>query len=301
MPVRFVEHTVCVTVPATSANLGPGYDSFGLALSRYDEVTARVMDAGLRITVTGEGSGTVSRDESHLVVRAMRATFERLGGQPTGLAVECDNRIPHGRGLGSSAAAIVSGVQAARCLVVDGTQILDDAATLALASELEGHPDNVAACLLGGATVAWSEGSTGRATRIEPSGFRPLLFVPTGQSATEAARAALPTTVPHADAAFNLSRAALLAIAIRGRPDLLLTATEDRLHQNYRSAGMADSYQLVTELRRSGIPAVISGAGPTVLAMTTSAEQLEQARTAAPEGWECTDLDVAEGAITRIL
>jgi homoserine kinase len=301
MPVSVPQKMVRVTVPATSANLGPGYDSFGLALSRYDEVTARLTDDGLQVSVAGEGADGVAKDETNLVVRAMRATFERLGGQPSGLALDCRNRIPHGRGLGSSAAAIVSGVQAARALASDGTELMDDRDALALASELEGHPDNVAACLLGGATVAWSDDGIGRATRIDPSGFRPVLFIPTVQSATEAARARLPASVPHADAAFNVSRAALLVIAITGRPDLLLTATEDRLHQNYRAPGMADSYRLVTQLRGSGIPAVVSGAGSTVLAMTTSAEQLDEARTAAPRGWECTELEVAGGANTEVL
>ena len=150
---------VRVRVPATSANLGPGFDSFGLALARHDEVTAQVTAAGLGIEVAGEGAATVPRDERHLVVRAMRAAFDVLGAQPAGLRLSCRNAIPHGRGLGSSAAAICAGVAAARALVEDGHMRLDDAALLALAAEIEGHPDNVAACLLGGLTVAWRGGA----------------------------------------------------------------------------------------------------------------------------------------------
>ena len=180
----------------------------------------------------------------------MRAAFDRLGEQPAGLRLDCRNRIPHGRGLGSSAAAIVSGIGWPGRLTVDGRERLDEAGALALATELEGHPDNVAACLLGGLTVAWLAGR-GRAGPSGSAGLgvAPVLFIPDEQSATHAARAALPGTVPHADAAFNLSRAALLVLALTGRPDLLLTATEDRLHQRYRAAGMPASAALVDRLR----------------------------------------------------
>src|SRR5881398_120060 len=147
-----------VRVPATSANLGPGFDAFGLALSLYDDVVVRVTDEpGLTVDVAGMGAATVARNARNLVVRAMRATFDRLGGRPSGLELVCANRIPHGRGLGSSAAAIVAGIVAARALVAGGAERLDDAAALALAAEIEGHPDNVAACLLGGLTLAWSD------------------------------------------------------------------------------------------------------------------------------------------------
>jgi homoserine kinase len=302
MAPTFSPGPVTVQVPATSANLGPGYDSFGLALGRYDEVTARVTDGGLTIAVAGEGADGVTRDESHLIVRAMRATFDRLGqGQPAGLDLDCTNQIPHGRGLGSSAAAIVSGIELARSLVVGGRELLDDAAALALASEIEGHPDNVAACLLGGATVAWTADGVGRATRLEPVGVRPVLFVPNEQSATEAARAALPASVPHADAAFNVSRAGLLVLALAGRPELLMTATEDRLHQDYRAAGMPGSHGLVSALRAAGVAAVISGAGSSVLALAASDGAVSVATAMNPVGWQVWELAVAEGARTSTL
>lgn len=289
---------VRVRVPATSANLGPGYDSFGLALSRYDEVTAEPVDAGLHVTVSGCGAGEVGLDETHLVVRAMRAAFDRLGGQPPGIRLDCHNAIPHGRGLGSSAAAIVSGIEVARALTVDGHALLDDAAALALATELEGHPDNVAACLLGGLSIAWLDGGVGRAVRLAVQGVSPVLFIPPEQSATRTARAVLPPLVPHADAAFNLSRAALLILALTGRPELLVTATEDRLHQGYRASGMAASAALMDRLRIAGIAAVISGAGSSVLALAIDPRQVADACALAPPGWECAELQVADGACT---
>jgi homoserine kinase len=285
-----------VRVPATSANLGPGYDSFGLALGLYDDVVVRVADEGLHVDIAGEGADTLARDERHLVVRAMRAAFDRLGGQPRGLEVVCANRIPHGRGLGSSAAAICAGIIAARAVTVGGSEQLDDAAVLALASELEGHPDNVAACLLGGFTIAWTDGAGGHgqvlgggsdahAVTLAPSELVvPLVFIPGNPVLTEVARGLLPATVPHADAAANLGRAALLVEAVTRRPELLFPATEDRLHQDYRSPAMPESAALVAGLRAQGVAAVISGAGPTVLALTDDGTAEKLLAQAGP-GW----------------
>jgi len=294
--MSFLAGPVTVQAPASSANLGPGYDSFGLALARYDRVTGTVTEAGLRVTAEGSGTGELPTDETHLVVRAARAAFDRLGGQPAGLRIDCRNRIPHGRGLGSSAAAIVSGILLARALTADGPALLDDAGVLALATELEGHPDNVAACLLGGATVAWTEAGVGRAARFSPSGVLPVLLVPEQRSATAAARAVLPGTVPHADAAFNAGRAGLLVLALTGRPDLLFTATEDRLHQRYRAAGIPETARLVEQLRAAGLPAMVSGAGPSVLVLAADQAQAAQVAGLAPAGWECAQLAPAEGA-----
>jgi len=300
--MSFVDHPVRAWVPATSANLGPGFDSFGLALNRFDEVTAEVTPGGLSIELSGMGAGQVALDESHLVVRSMRACFDLLGGQPAGLRLVCRNEIPHGRGLGSSAAAIVAGIELARSLRVGGRQRLDDPAALALASELEGHPDNVAACRLGGLTVAWEQAAdpgqdsvAARAVRLEPSGVAPVLFIPPDQLVTATARAVLPDQVPHADAAFNVNRAALLLLALTGRPELLLAATEDRLHQHYRAGQMPASAELVRTLRRRGIAAVISGAGPSVLALAAPG-QAADAVADCPVGWEAAMLAPAAGA-----
>jgi homoserine kinase len=282
-----------VRVPATAANLGPGFDALGLALGLYDDVVVRVTDEpGLSVDVAGMGAASVPRNARHLVVKSMRATFRLLGGAPHGLEVVCANRIPHGRGLGSSAAAIVAGVIAARGLVVGGGERLDDDAALNLAASLEGHPDNVAACLRGGLTVAWQDGDRARCASVPvASALAPVAFVPGASSSTKSARRSLPETVPHGDAARNAGRAALLVEALRSQTDLLMAATEDSLHQAYRAGSMPRSTALMAELRAAGLPAVISGAGPTVLALTTT-ETRERAIGFARRGWTALPLDV---------
>ena len=279
---------VRVRVPATSANLGPGFDALGLALELHDELTVGIVADGLSVSVTGEGAGRVPTSERHLVVRALRAGFAALGGQPPGLELGCVNRIPHGRGLGSSSAAIIGGLVAARALVSGGSRLLDDVALLRLATELEGHPDNVAACLAGGLTIAWVEESGARATRLEPAdGLRPVVFVPATKASTAAVRKLLPASVPHADAARTVGRAALLVHALSADPGLLFAATEDWLHQPYRAAAMPKSAELVETLRANGVPAVISGAGPTVLAFANGldAPGTTDLLARCPSGW----------------
>jgi homoserine kinase len=262
-----------VRVPATSANLGPGYDSFGLALSLGDEIVVRVAEDGLDLDVAGEGEQTVRRNHRNLVARAMYAAFDRLGGRPRGLEVRCLNRIPHSRGLGSSAAAVVAGVLAARSLTVGGDERLDDDAVLALVTSMEGHADNVAAAVNGGFTIAWTSQGKPRAVALEPSpAVVPVVFVPATEVRTAKARRALPPSVPHDDAAVNTARAALLVEAITHRPDLLFDATADLLHQQYRRAVMPRSVGLVDQLRSEGLAAVVSGAGPSVLVLCTDVD-----------------------------
>jgi homoserine kinase len=276
--MAFLTDPVLVRAPATSANLGPGFDALGLALARHDEVMARVTAGGVSVEVTGEGAGDLPTDASHLVVRSMKALFDELGEHPAGLELRCHNRIPQARGLGSSSAAIVAGILAARALVADGTARVSDEAVLRLAARLEGHPDNVAPCLLGGFTIAWTSDDGAYAVREDPaSGIRPVVFVPSERGLTEVARAALPDSVPHGDAAFNAGRSALLVHALTRAPGLLFAATEDRLHQQYRASGAPESAALVARLRDEGVAAVISGAGPTVLAFV-------------PDGWTAPDL-----------
>lgn len=286
---------VRVRVPATSANLGPGFDSAGLALTLYDDVMVRVADSGLVVDVAGEGADSLPRDRRHLVVRSLRAAFDRLGGQPRGLEVVCANRIPQSRGLGSSSAAIVAAVVAARALVLGGEDVLDDDASLALATELEGHPDNVAACLRGGVTFAW--GTPVRVLRLDAHpDLAPVAFVPSTRSSTRKVRAMLPATVPFADAAANAGRAALLPTALSTSPELLLAATQDALHQQYRAPAMPQTAELVASLRNAGVPAVVSGAGPTVLALVRSAD-VEGVAREVPTGWTVQVLQVdAHGA-----
>jgi homoserine kinase len=278
---------VRVRVPASAANLGPGFDAFGLALGLYDDVIAKVGESGVHVDVAGEGADDVPRDKRNLVVRSMRAAFDLMGGQPRGVEVVCANRIPHGRGLGSSAAAIVAGVLAARELVLGG---LPDDEVLALCTEIEGHPDNVAACLLGGFTLAWRTDDKVDAVRLPVSrDVSPVVFVPGSKSSTAKARRLLPDVVPHADAAVNAGRAALLVEALGRRTDLLMPATEDLLHQPYRAEAMPRSATLMKALRDKGVPAVVSGAGPTVLAFGGADFH-------AGRGWTATPLPVADGA-----
>lgn len=281
-------------VPATSANLGPGFDAFGLALSLYDELTVIPGGSGVKVEVTGPGAGEVQLDESHLVVRAIRAGLESLGAAVPGFTLRCENRIPHGRGLGSSSAAIVGGLAAAYGLT--GTP-LDREKVVSLAHELEGHPDNVAASALGGFTIAWTEGEIGRAVRLEPiPGLAAVAYVPESRVLTKQARGLLPSAVPHGDAAANAGRAALLVAALTSRPELLLRATEDRLHQEYRESAMPESLALVHKLRGSGLPAVVSGAGPTVLVLGGPADTSPGGGTsgspAAPDGWQRLELGI---------
>lgn len=285
---------VRVRVPATSANLGPGFDSLGLALGLYDDLEVRALGSPeVVVEVTGEGLGEVPTGETHLVIRAVRLALDAVGASQTGLHLTCTNRIPHGRGLGSSAAAVVAGIFAARGLIAD-PEALDDHLALRLATELEGHPDNAAPAILGGATIAWTEPGGPRAVRVAVhAGLTPVVLVPSTRLATSRARGVLPAVVPHEDAAFAAGRAALLIEALSRRPDLLFAATEDRLHQSYRRAVLPDSLALVDALRARGVAAVVSGAGPAVLVLTeTTAGAAPDAATPA-DG----DLDAVFGGV----
>ena len=306
---------VRVRVPATSANLGPGFDALGLALALYDEVEAEVTGSGLAVEVSGEGADAPAAGERHLVVRAMRAAFAATaGGQPPGLALRCANAIPQGRGLGSSAAAVVAGLLAARALAgtrspepswraaaPSGTRSaepLPDDALLALAAQLEGHADNAAACLAGGLTIAWNPGTGPRVVRLDPlPAIVPVLCVPAESMPTTAARRVLPQTVPHADAAANAGRAGLLVAALTRAPDLLFDATQDLLHEPYRAPLMPATADLVSRLRGAGIAAVLSGAGPSVLALivrgkTPGPAKVDSIAGQAGKQWHVSPLDV---------
>ena len=258
-----------VRVPASTANLGPGFDALGLALALYDEVDVTPAASGLRVEVYGEGAGHVPTDEGNLVVRALRAASKRCGHRPDGVVLRCYHRIPQSRGLGSSAAAAVAGVLAGYALA--GME--PDEAALDVAAGFDGHADNVGASLLGGLVISWKEGGSFRATRLEPHpDLAPVLFVPEQTSATEITRGLLPAEVPHPDAAFTAGRAALLVHALTAAPELLLAATEDRLHQPYRRSAYPATGRLLDVLRDAGVPAAVSGAGPTVLALPVGGE-----------------------------
>ncbi len=265
-------------VPASTANLGPGFDSIGLALSLYDEIIVETTESGLIVEVDGEGTGQVSLDEGHLVVRAIHCGLRAAGFSVPGLVVRCRNAIPHSRGLGSSAAAVVGGLAAANGLLTQThCSLLSETQLVQLSSEFEGHPDNAAAAVLGGAVVSWTDRSSHPARysavplRLHPD-IRLFVAIPQQRSSTAEARMLLPAQVSHHDARFNLSRAALLVIALSERPDLLLAATEDALHQPHRAQAMVASVEYLRLLRRWHIAAVLSGAGPAVIALTTQPE-----------------------------
>ncbi|NUS93796.1 MAG: homoserine kinase, partial [Nocardia sp.] len=277
--------TVSVRVPASTANLGPGFDSLGMALGIYDEIEVRSTESGLNIEVAGEGADEVPWGPQHLVVRAIERGLEAAGIWADGLDVVCRNAIPHSRGLGSSASAAVGGLAAGCALAAqfDPALAVDSDRLVQLAAEFEGHPDNAAASVLGGIVVSWTETGPGpdtdiaapqrlyRAVRLDPHpSLRPVVLIPEERSSTAQTRGLLPDLVPHRDAAFNVSRAALSVVALTQRPDLLLPATADRLHQTQRAPALPLTTAWIERLRGHGIAAMVSGAGPTVLALVTS-------------------------------
>jgi homoserine kinase len=277
MDVRLAEQrvlsrgrSVMVEVPATSANLGPGFDCFGLALDWRERVNLAVIDHGYQIEVSGEGATELPRDETHLIIRAALVGLADLGVRAPGLWLGCRNTIPHARGLGSSSAAIVAGLVAAAGLAgFDAEQEW----LLRHANAIEGHPDNVAAAVYGGFVLAYEgrAGVTVAEGSVDPA-IGAALFIPNMSVATEAARGLLPQTVPHVEAAANSGRAALLVHAMASEPDLLYDATCDWLHQGYREAAMPRSYELMKSLRGQGFAAMISGAGPSVLVLGTKTD-----------------------------
>lgn len=272
--------TASASVAASSANLGPGFDSLGLALSLYDEIVVQTTQSGVVVEVAGEGAGQVPLTSEHLVVRAIERGLAASGMTTAGLMVHCRNAIPHSRGLGSSAAAVVGGLAVANGLVAQtDSEPLSRTQLVQLSSEFEGHPDNAAAAVLGGAVVSWTETAAGGGPpgyaaapiRLHPD-INLFPAVPEVKSSTAETRVLLPERVSHRDARFNLSRSALLVVALTERPDLLMPATEDVLHQQQRAPAMPASAEYLNLLRRSGIAAVLSGAGPAVLALSTESE-----------------------------
>ena len=300
--MRVREDFVAVKVPATSANMGPGFDCLGIALDLWDDIAVHATTGATSVVVEGEGAHTVSQGEGNLVVRALRMGLDRMGVSQVGIRMHCTNRIPHSRGLGSSSAAIVAGLTLARALVGEADALTADD-ILAIGTELEGHPDNIAPALLGGATIAWMEDGRPGAVRVpgRPP-FEPVAFIPSFELSTSQARSALPESVAHRDATYNLSRASLLASIMGGTQrgvghesrdlhDLLMVATGDRLQQEYRRGAMEPSVALVDWLRATGIAAVISGAGPTVVSLEAVAPGIQ--RDAADAGWRVLPLHVS--------
>jgi len=266
---------VVVEVPATTANLGPGFDTLGMALTIHDRLSATVVEgSGVRVDVHGVGEGDVPTDETNLIARSMAHAFASKKIPMPGIRMEAHNVIPHGRGLGSSGAAIVSGVMAAKGLL-EGVAEFSSSELLALATDMEGHPDNIAPSLFGGLTIAWMTDQGPKHKKLSVHrGVSLVVAVPQDASmSTQLARSLQPETVPHQDAIFNLSRSALLIAALIQSPELLFEATEDRLHQTYRASAMQDTDALLQKLRAKGYAAVVSGAGPSVLILCSDPGQ----------------------------
>ena len=300
--MRIVYERAAVRVPATTANMGPGFDSFGMAFRYYDEVSVRPITGTTRVIVEGVGAETVPTDDDNLVVQALRAGLDAVGAPQAGFEMRCVNRIPHGGGMGSSAGAAVAGLMLARGLISEPEALSDDR-IFALATDFEGPPDNVAPAVFGGATVSWMNEETSEVGSVRltpPDDIHPVAFIPDFELRTAAARAALPATVPHGDASFNVARGALLAAVLSGNAQasggvdlhsLLMEATRDRLHQEQRRAAMEPSLALVDWLRGAGFAAVVSGAGPTVLSLESVGADIR--RDAAAAGWRVVPMGVA--------
>lgn len=294
--------TATSIVAASSANLGPGFDSLGLALSCYDEIIVETTESGLTVEVEGEGIGQVPLDASHLVVRAIHRGLRATGVHSQGLKVLCRNDIPHSRGLGSSAAAVVGGLAAVNGIVAQaGLTPSTESELIQLSSEFEGHPDNASAAVFGGAVVSWTAGDSSHPRY----GAAPLrlhrdihLFpaIPEQRSSTAETRVLLPDQVSHRAARFNVSRAALLVVALTERPDLLMAATEDQLHQPQRAVAMPASMEYLHMLRRCGVPAALSGAGPAVIAFTAQSElPAEALEYGVANGFTVSEMTVGHG------
>lgn len=298
MAHEFRSSGVEVVVPASSANLGPGFDCVGLALALHDHLVAMVTeDPGVLVHVEGEGADFLPRDERHLVARSMTRAWAAMGVEAPGFVLRCENSIPQSRGMGSSAAAIVGGILLARGLVVDGEALLPDEAVLDLATRMEGHPDNAAAVLLGGFTTAWVETPgiddvhARAVSRDVHEAIVPVVFIPPSGMSTASARRMLGESVSREDAVFNVGRASLLVHALADDPALLMPATEDRLHQDARATAYPESHALMTHLRSLGVAAVISGAGPSVLALAME-ESVPLVTQQSPSGWRALVLAV---------
>ncbi|WIM68612.1 homoserine kinase [Corynebacterium breve] len=291
-----------VTVPGSSANLGPGFDTLGLAVGIYDTIEVEVTESGLAVEIFGEGAEDLPRNSSHLVVKAIRSGLSAADAEAPGLKVTCHNNIPQSRGLGSSAAAAVSGVVAANALAGNP---LDTKTVVQLASAFEGHPDNAAASVLGDAVVSWTEIPVDGISQPEyravtvpvHESIKATALVPNFHASTMAVRRVLPENVTHMDARFNVSRAAVMTVALQHHPELLWEGTRDRLHQPYRSDVLPVTAEWVNRLRNRGYAAYLSGAGPTVMVLSTTPIDEAILDSARESGLRVLELEIA-GPVT---
>jgi homoserine kinase len=284
---------VKVLVPATVANLGPGFDALGIAIRMHLEIDIEPRRDSVDIMVEGEGAETLPSDETNLVIRSMNTFFDHVGRRPPGYAVHVRNPIPLGSGLGSSAAAVVGGLFAARAVTGRNVPQIE---MVQLATTLEGHPDNVLPALVGGLVICYGSGSPPdlRFFRLDPSErLVPIVAVPREGFPTSKARKALPTDVAFADAQFTASRAALLVAAISGGAgsEILADSMEDKLHEPHRLKLMPETAAVHMELRSAGLAVALAGAGPSLLVVVprpegpTRAEQVRRICRERGAGW----------------
>ncbi|CQD13904.1 homoserine kinase [Corynebacterium striatum] len=287
-----------VTVPASSANLGPGFDTLGIALSLYDTVEVEVTNSGLEVEIFGEGAEDLPRDGSHLVVKAIRSALNAADVSAPGLRVVCNNNIPQSRGLGSSASAAVAGVAAGNGLA--GFPLTEQQ-VVQLSSAFEGHPDNAAASVLGNAVVSWTTVPVDghslpeyKAVTVDVhKDIKATALVPNFHASTQAVRRVLPSHVTHGDATFNVSRTAVQVVALQNYPELLWEGTRDRLHQPYRADVLPVTSEWVNRLRNRGFAAYLSGAGPTAMVLHTEPIDENILRDAREAGLRVIPLEVA--------
>jgi homoserine kinase len=267
---------IVVRVPATTANLGPGFDCLALALDLWNQAVFTLEGHGIRVKVQGEGESLLAGDEHNLVARAAVRLYQLAGAPlPAGLTICCDNQVPIAGGLGSSAAAIIAGLMGANALL--GNPISNDD-LLRTASAMDGHPDNVAAALSGGLTMVTSAGEGVLSRRLPVTPMTVVVAVPAIHLPTQAARAALPREVPMSDAVFNIGRTAFVIDALRsGNLTLLGKVMDDRLHQPYRLKLIPGGEEVFAAARKAGAMAVaLSGAGPSIIAFAPPQTQLNE-------------------------
>ena len=289
--------TVRVTVPGSSANLGPGFDALAAAVDLYLTVDV-VGREERRVVPSGDGAGELATDDRNLIWRAVVAYCERVGVAVPDVSLRADNAIPLERGLGSSAAAAVAGAAVGRALA-QGSGRDDD--LIAVATDLEGHADNAAAAVLGGVVVV----AGGRALRLQPTdALRPVVAIPDARQSTEAARGILPATVPLAAAAANGARTAVVLAGLAGAVAWDPAAMVDVLHEPSRLQAMSASGRLVADLRERGLAACLSGAGPTVLAVVGAHDDdaVSAVRSCAGQGWSVrpSGWDLAGARVTAL-
>ncbi|APT92779.1 serine kinase [Corynebacterium phocae] len=287
-----------VKVPASSANLGPGFDTLGIAVSLYDTVEVEVIASGLEMEIYGEGADDLPRNESHLVVKAIRSALAAADANAPGLRVVCTNAIPQSRGLGSSASAAVAGVVAANGLAGNP---LSQEQLVQLSSAFEGHPDNSSASVLGGAVVSWTaipvDGHSLPEYKAVGIPVHPAInataLIPQFHASTQAVRRVLPSHVTHGDATFNVSRTAVQVAALQHYPELLVEGTRDRLHQPYRADVLPVTAEWVNRLRNRGYAAYLSGAGPTCMVLHTDPIDQDVLEDARKQGLRVLELEIA--------